>query len=132
MTSQDPRIQDVRNTIDALIQTATTFDVDALDGIYHDDLEVVMIDTSDQVNTADKATFKGIFQSKRDAGEPPMNTWAKYHRIEVDGDRAHVLLSRKNDLSGQDMILVLSIDLVHEEDRWQVLRKVIFLRPDES
>ncbi|MEJ6393822.1 nuclear transport factor 2 family protein [Gymnodinialimonas sp. 2305UL16-5] len=125
----NPEIE-VRQAIDELIQTATSYDVAVLDRIYHDDLQVVMIDTAHNLNTADKATFKGLFASKRDAGDPPMNTWAKYHSIDVAGDKAHVLLSRKNDLSGVNMDLTLSIDLIHHDGRWQVLREVIFLRPE--
>ncbi|TWX70623.1 nuclear transport factor 2 family protein [Colwellia demingiae] len=122
--------EEVKQIIDDLIQTATSFDVEKLDQIYHENLEVIMVDTSDNVNTADKSAFKDLFKSKRDAGDPPMNTWAKFHRIDVIGNTANVLLSRKNDLSGQNMILFLSIDLVHEDGRWQVLREVIFLRPE--
>lgn len=132
MTDQDNKIQEVRQAIDELIQTATNYDVDVLDRIYHDDLEVIMVDTSDNVNKADKAGFKGLFASKRDAGDPPMNTCANYHHIDVNGNAAHVLLSRKNDLSGQNMILFLSIDLAYEDGRWQVTREVIFLRPEEK
>lgn len=132
MIRNDSREAEVRQAIDDLIQTATTYDVEALGRIYHDSLHVVMIDTDHNVNIADKATFKGLFASKRDAGDPPMNTWAKFHRIEVNGDDAHVLLSRKNDLNGTNMDLMLSIDLVHEDDRWQVAREVIFLRPEDS
>ncbi|MGC3940711.1 nuclear transport factor 2 family protein [Roseobacter sp. EG26] len=130
MTQTDRQIQKVRNAIDDLIQTATTYDVDTLDRIYHHNLHVVMIDTDHNLNTANKDTFKGLFAAKRDAGDPPMNTWAKYHSIDVNGDTAHVLLSRKNDLSGVDMDLTLSIDLVHDDGRWQVKREVIFLRPE--
>ncbi|WP_298922242.1 nuclear transport factor 2 family protein [uncultured Roseobacter sp.] len=129
MTQTDKQIREVRNAIDDLIQTATTYDVDTLDRIYHNNLHVVMIDTDHNLNTANKDTFKGLFAAKRDAGDPPMNTWAKYHSIDVRGDTAHVLLSRKNDLSGVDMDLTLSIDLVHDDGRWQVKREVIFLRP---
>lgn len=132
MKDDDSRVAEVRNAIDALIQTATNYDVDVLERIYHDDLKVIMIDTNHNVNTANKSTFTDLFKSKRDAGDPPMNTWAKYHQINVDGDNAHVLLSRKNDLSGQNMDLILSIDLVHEDNRWQVMREVIFLRPEDS
>ncbi|WP_282080387.1 nuclear transport factor 2 family protein [Aquimarina algiphila] len=120
----------VKRVIEDLIQTATSYDVDVLDEIYHNDLNVIMIDTNDNLNTANKEAFKGLFKSKKDAGDPPMNTWAKFHKIDVDGDNAHVLLSRKNDLSGQEQILLLSIDLVFEDNRWQVLREVIFLRPE--
>lgn len=130
MALDNPRAAEVRQAIDDLIQTATTYDVDTLDRIYHDDLQVVMIDTDHNLNTADKEAFKALFATKRDAGDPPMNTWAKYHSIDVDRDTAHVLLSRKNDLSGMNMDLTLSIDLVFEDSRWQVTREVIFLRPE--
>lgn len=132
MTPNDPREIEVRQAMDDLIQMATTYDVDTLDRIYHDDLHVVMIDADHNVNIADKPAFKGLFASKRDAGDPPMNTWAKFHRIEIKGDTAHVLLSRKNDLNGTNMDLMLSIDLVLEDRRWQVTREVIFLTPDAS
>ncbi|RKR07984.1 hypothetical protein CLV91_2749 [Maribacter vaceletii] len=120
----------IEQVIDDLIQTATTYDISKLDNIYHDKLKVVMIDIDDNVNIADKETFKNIFKSKKEAGDPPMNTWAKYHKIDVDGTNAHVLLSRKNNLSGVNQILTLSIDLLFEDNRWQVIREVIFLRPD--
>lgn len=132
MTTSSPREQEVRRTIDDLIQTATTYDVETLDRIYHDSLHVVMIDADHNVNIADKVAFKGLFASKRDAGDPPMNTWAKFHRIEVTGNDAHVLLSRKNNLNGTDMDLMLSIDLIYEDTRWQVAREVIFLSPESS
>lgn len=132
MTNQNERIEEVRKAINDLIQTATSYDIDMLDRIYHEKLQILMIDTANNVNTADKVGFKALFASKRDAGDPPMNTWAKFHHIDVNGDTAHVLLSRKNDLSGQNMILILSIDLVHEDQRWQVTREVIFLRPEEE
>lgn len=132
MALDSARQAEVRQAIDDLIQTATTYDVDTLDRIYHDKLHVVMIDHEHNLNTANKVAFKGLFASKRDAGDPPMNTWAKFHSIEVTGDDAHVLLSRKNDLSGVNMDLTLSIDLVFEDNRWQVMREVIFLRPEAS
>lgn len=130
MTTYSPEQADVRKAIDELIQTATTYDVETLDRIYHDDLEVIMIDTDHNLNFANKEGFKGLFKSKGEAGDPPMNTWAKYHNVTVNGNKAHVLLSRKNDLSGTNMNLILSIDLILEDDRWQVLREVIFLRPE--
>ncbi len=132
MSTENPRVQEVKQAIDDLIQTATNYDVEVLERIYHEDLRVIMVDTQDNVNTADKAAFKGLFASKREAGDPPMNTWANFHRIDVNGDKAHVLLSRKNDLSGQNMMLILSIDLIHEDGRWQVTREVIFLRPENE
>ena len=131
MSTQNPRVEEVKQVMNDLIQIATSYDIDELDRIYHDDMSVLMIDTEGSVNTANKADFIQIFQAKKDAGEPPMNTWADFHRIDVDGDKAHVLVSRKNDLSGQNMILLLSIDFIFQDNRWQVTREVIFLRPEE-
>ncbi len=130
--NKETQIKEVQQAMDDLIQTATSYNIDELDRLYHDNMTVTMINTNDELSTANKEDFKALFRAKRDAGDPPMNTWAKYHSIEVNGDSAHVLLSRKNDLSGQDMILTLSIDFVNEDDRWQVIREVIFLRPDDE
>jgi ketosteroid isomerase-like protein len=130
MTNQDPKTAEVKKTIDDLIQTATNYDIDALDRIYHKDLEVTMVSADFDVNIANKDDFKAIFSAKLKAGEPPMNTWAKYHRVSVEGKTARVLLSRKNNLNGQDMELFLTIDLLHEDGYWQVHREVIFLRPE--
>lgn len=123
---------EVKNAIDELIQTATSYNIDVLERIYHRDLNVIMVDTQNNVNTANKETFKGLFKAKKDAGDPPMSTWSKYHDVTVNGKEALVLLSRKNDLNGQNMELFLSIDLILEEERWQVKREVIFLRPDND
>lgn len=132
VSSTHSKTDEVKAAIDALIQTATTYDVEALERIYHDDLHVTMVDAQNNVNHADKATFKGLFASKRDAGDPPMNTWAKYHHIDVKDDAATILLSRKNNLNGADMDIFLTIDLKHEDGRWQVTREIIFLRPEIS
>jgi hypothetical protein len=125
-----PKQAEVKQAIDDLIQTATTYDVSELDRIYHDDMKIFMLDVSGELNLANKDDFKGIFKSKRDAGDPPMNTWAEFHSIEADDKTGHVLLSRKNNLGGHDQILTLSIDLEFHDSHWQVMREVIFLRPD--
>lgn len=130
MNQVNSQLEEVRQTIDDLIQIATTYDLDELDRIYHQDMTVLMIDSDHNLNTANKTSFMQLFRAKRDAGDPPMNTWAKFHNIDVNEDAAHVLLSRKNDLNGQPMDLLLSIDLKHVDKRWQVTREVIFLRPD--
>ncbi|WP_026971192.1 hypothetical protein [Aliagarivorans marinus] len=122
--------EQVKQVIDDLIQTATSYDVEALDRIYHDELKVLMIDHQDNLSEANKDAFIELFKAKKQAGDPPMDTWAKYHSVVASGDSAHVLLSRKNNLSGHPMKLLLSIDLKRSEERWQVYREVIHLQPD--
>ncbi len=122
----------VKQAILDLIQAGTTFDIAALDRIYHDDMQVVSIDIEGKLSIANKAAFKGLFEMKLEAGDPPLQTWSKFNHIEVKDQNAHVLISRKVNLTGEDQFLVLSIDLVYESDRWQVTREVIFARPNET
>lgn len=125
-------VKQVKDTIDELINVATTFDIEALDRIYHDKLSVVMIDQDSNINIADKAAFKAIFQSKKDNGDAPLSTEASYNHIHADEDDAHVLITRKVNLTGEDQVLVLSIDLVRNDIGWQVIREVIYAKPDDA
>ena len=119
----------VRATIEALIRAGTTSDLGALDRIYHRDMKVLMIDTEGNLSNFDKPAFVDMLAATvREAGRPA-SRWARYNAIQANGDHAHVLITRKAHLGGADKVLVLSIDLVHQEDRWQVTREVIFVRP---
>lgn len=122
---------DVKQLINDLIQAGTSFDIDTLERIYHNDLQVIMLDPSGATSIADKAMFKGLFQSKRDNKEPALNTWAEFHRIDADDKNAHVLISRKVKLMAEEQKITLSIDLVKEKNAWQVMREVIFVHAEE-
>lgn len=130
MTEQNDNVHAVRKTIDALIAAGTSFDVDQLELIYHKDLRVMMVDSQGGLNEANKEAFKGLFQSKRDNGDPPLNTWADYHHVSVDGDKGHVLLSRIVKLMEAEQKITLSIDLTFDDGRWQVTREIIFVHPE--
>ena len=125
-------VDDVRDCIENLIKAGTSFDVDALEKIYHDDLQVIMIDEQGQTIVSDKKAFKGLFETKREQGDPPLNTWAEFHRIDATETNAHVLISRKVKLMEDEQRLILSIDLIKEDGRWQVIREVIFARPEAT
>lgn len=122
---------DVKQLINDLIQAGTSFDIDALERIYHNDLQVIMLDPSGATSIADKAMFKGLFQSKRENKDPALNTWAEFHRIDADDKNAHVLISRKVKLMAEEQKITLSIDLVKENNAWQVMREVIFVHAEE-
>lgn len=131
MTQENENIAAVKQVIRDLIAAGTGFDIDQLERIYHDDLQVLMIDEDGHVNEANKDAFKNIFQSKLDAGDPPLNTWADFNRVDADAHNAHVLIMRKVKLMEDEQNLTLSVDLVHEDGRWQVTREVIFARPGD-
>ena len=130
MTALNNAESQVKQTVENLINIATSYDVDALATIYHDQLKVTMVDNEGNVNFASKDDFINIFKTKKAAGDPPMNTWADWHHIEADDEKGLVVLSRKNNLNGTNMKLFLSIDLAFEAGRWQVTREVIYLQPD--
>ncbi len=120
----------VKQVINDLISAGTSFDIGQLERIYHDDLQVLMITEDGNITEANKDGFKAMFQSKLDAGAPALNTWADFNHIQADDQNAHVLVRRKVKLMEDEQDLILSIDLVHEDDRWQVIREVIFVRQD--
>jgi hypothetical protein len=124
-------VTEIEQLINQLIKAGASFNVDELERIYHDNLQVFMIDHSGSISIADKAMFKGLFQSKRDNNEPALNTWAEFHRIDADEKNGHVLISRKVKLMEEEQKVTLSIDLVKENNVWQVSREVIFMHAGE-
>ena len=119
----------IKQTIQELIEAGTSFNTTQLERIYHDTLEVIMIDENSQVMLANKTTFKQLFQDKKAKGDAPLNTWAEFNLIQGDANKGHVLVTRKVNLTGTENKLILSIDLVYENERWQVTREVIFSKP---
>ncbi|MEM1051749.1 MAG: hypothetical protein AAGI28_06585 [Pseudomonadota bacterium] len=122
----------VRHVIDRLIGLADNFDMAALDRIYHDDIEVIMVDVDGRPHISDKPAFKEIVRRNQEssADDPSIPNITTYHHIQANSDKALVLVSRKNGLSGADRELLISIDLIFADARWQVIREVIFVRPD--
>lgn len=126
----DSDVTEIRATIDALIQAGTTADLSGLDTIYHDDMKIEMIDTEGTLTQADKPSFIAMLKEMVSVSGRAANTWARYNIVEAQGERGHVLITRKVSLGGNNRILELSIDLMRENARWQVIREVIFARPD--
>ncbi len=120
----------LKKVIEDLIAAGTGFDVDQLEMLYHSNLQVIMISESGEKVISNKESFKSLFQSKRENGDAPLNTWAEFHHIETNGEKGHVIVSRKVNLTEEERKIVLSIDLVKEEDRWQVTREVIVTMPE--
>ncbi|WP_299886332.1 hypothetical protein [uncultured Lacinutrix sp.] len=126
MTTTNKADAGLKQTIEQLIKAATNFDIETLDLIYHDDLEVIMIDNKDQKTIANKTAFSNLFKTKRDQKATALNTWAKFMHIKAFNNTGHVMLERKVNLTGVERTINLSIDLIWEDNRWQVIREVIF------
>lgn len=124
MTPDTPQAAQVKAAIDGLIQSVSSREFDILDRIYHDDMTIFMFGADGEVNRSDKAGFIKHVREKTDEAVTPQ-TWARYHLVEADAQHGHVVISRKVNLSGEMKIVTLSIDLIHQDDRWQITREVI-------
>lgn len=119
----------VRATIEALIEAGTSISLDKLDSLYHKNMQIIMLDSeSGEINRFDKPSFilmlEGMMANKNSVD----NQWANFHTVDADGDKGHVLITRKVPMGDSRKELLLSIDLLHESDRWQVTREVIHVQ----
>jgi hypothetical protein len=120
----------LRATIEELMNAGVSANLKALDRIYHNDLKIMFLGIDGQLMMVDKPNCLTMLVETFKDKNPEDHKWAKYHEVSVSGDRGHVLISRKIPLGGPKMMIDLSIDLVFEDDRWQVIREVNFGRPD--
>ncbi|WP_420334689.1 nuclear transport factor 2 family protein [Roseibium sp.] len=129
MTTSEKTGREVKAVIERLIENVAANNTAILDEIYHDDMKVIMLSPGDEVSVSGKTEFQEMIRSALDANGGTIGTWARFHHVSVDGDTAHVLISRRNELTGPDMQITLGIDLVREQDRWRITREVIVSRP---
>nr|WP_319384703.1 nuclear transport factor 2 family protein [uncultured Roseibium sp.] len=129
MTTSETTTQEIKAVIQRLIENVAEDNTAILEEIYHDDMQVIMLDPDDAVSVSGKAEFREMIRSALEANNGTIGTWAKFHHVSVDGDKAHVLISRQNELTGPDMQITLGIDLLRERNRWQITREVIVTRP---
>lgn len=125
MTPNSPQAAAVKTELDKLIKSATNADFDILDKMYHTGMSIYMFGPDKNLHVSDKPAFIEHVKKSADGAKPPSD-WAKYHLVEADEARGHVLISRKVDLTGTLQIVTLSIDFVFEDGRWQIIREVIF------
>lgn len=120
----------IREAMDYLIDRATNFDIEALETIYHKDFHTTLVTPEDKVITYNKQEFKEHFAQQAKKGKTQLNTWADWHDFNIIGNSAVCILSRQHSgMNGKEMKLLCNIELRFEDERWQVIREAIFLRP---
>ncbi|MBN9887332.1 nuclear transport factor 2 family protein [Salipiger abyssi] len=119
----------LRETLHELMRAGVSVDLEALDQIYHNDLQILMLTDDGALMSTDKAGCLALLKETFRGKTPEDHMWAKIHAVSVSGDRGHVLISRKIPIGGPEMLIDLSIDLIHQDGRWQVIREVNFSRP---
>lgn len=129
MTSNENPASQIRKTIERLIESGSTYNIEALDRLYHRDLKIFIIDENSDPQMLDKERNMGLFQQRHDAGADPLNQWAEFQHVEAKGEAGFVIVTRKMELRGHPETYVLAIHLVREDERWQVIHETIFVRP---
>ena len=118
-------VEGLKLTINDLIKAGTSFDINVLDVIYHKDLKIIMLSNKSDKIIADKEAFKNVFKEKLKNGDESLNTWANFIHLAVDDNKGHVIVTRKVNLTGVEKEMVVNIDLIWENNKWQVIREVI-------
>lgn len=122
--------EDVKKAMEHLIDRATNYDIEALETIYHKDFHTTLIMPDSKVITYNKKEFKEHFAKQAKEGKEQLNTWADWHDFHILGNTAVSVLTRKHSgMNGEEMQLLCNIELRYEDDRWQILRESIYLRP---
>ncbi|WP_310622041.1 hypothetical protein [Flexibacterium corallicola] len=129
MAFNTPEQQEVKAAVDDLVSAGIAADVPALQKMYHDEISVHMLDCEGHVELLDKAAFIASFVHMAETNPKGANDWIRYESISRHGKNAHVIFNRKIMRDGEKWFLTLSIDLIYEQERWQVIREVIFNRP---
>ena len=115
-----------------LMKYGTSANMEELDKIYHKDIIVMDLNIDGRLVSLKKQGFMEMLKEAFKDKIPEDHMWSKIHSATVNGDRGHVLISRKIPVGGPKMHIELSIDFIFEDGRWQVTREVNFSRPDRE
>lgn len=127
MKQQDKKTEiGLKTAIYRLIEPDENFGMDQLDAIYHNDMEVIMIDKKEDVTIFKKDAFKTLIASKLAGDERTKNTWAKFIHLEVNQDKGHIIVKRRVNLTDEKKEITVILDFVWEDNHWQIIREVIF------
>lgn len=124
-------VNSVRKTIDSYIENASHFQVDELERIYHNDLRIIEINENGNVESLSRADAISFFKSKQTEAAKPLSTDAEFNYVEVTGTEGHVVVTRKMKPKDKLSKSVVSISLIWEDDRWQIIRQTAFVQPIE-
>ncbi|UYV38400.1 hypothetical protein N4R57_04755 [Rhodobacteraceae bacterium D3-12] len=120
----------LHSKVQDLMKYGTSANMEELDKIYHNDIVVMDLSIDGRLVTLEKQGFMAMIKESFKDKIPEDYMWSKIHSLTVNGERGHVLISRKIPVGGPKMLIDLSIDFVFEDGRWQVTREVNFSRPD--
>ena len=126
MQQQMKNIEGLKESLNHLIHAEKAVDIQLFDNLYHVDMKVLMVNEDGSKMIFDKAAFMQLIEGRLKEGNIQENSSAQFNHVEVSGNLGHIAITRKVNLTGHQNKLVLSIDFVWEDNRWQITREVIF------
>ena len=127
MTEDHANVSAVKDALDGLIHGVSGHSFEVLDNLYHRDMQTYLLLNDGALMRNDKTGFMAFIRNNMGALKDD-DPWVRYHLVEADDTRGHIVVSRKNDATGRYQLISLSIDLVLEDGRWQIIREVIMTR----
>ena len=127
MTEDHANVSAVKDALDGLIHGVSGHSFEVLDNLYHRDMQTYLLLNDGALMRNDKTGFMAFIRNNMGALKDD-DPWVRYHLVEADDTRGHIVVSRKNDATGRYQLISLSIDFVLEDGRWQIIREVIMTR----
>lgn len=127
MTENHANAASVQEALDGLIHGVSGHSFEVLDNLYHRDMQTYVLLNDGTLKRNDKNGFMAFIKENMGALKDD-NPWVKYHLVEADDTRGHIVVSRKNNATGRYQLISLSIDFVFEDGRWQITREIIMTR----
>ena len=131
MSPDHANAADVKATLDNLITGVSGHSFDVLNNIYHADMQTYLLPGGEKLMRNDKDGFMAHVEEAMEQMEDA-DPWALYHLVEANDTHGHILISRKNNVTGEKELITLSIDFVLEDGRWQITREVIMTRGEAA
>ncbi len=122
--------EEVKKTVENLIENGTSYNVEKLKDIYDDSLKIVKIDERGNVEVITKQETLDFFASKRAAGDEPLSKETLWNYVEANENKGHVIVTRRMQIKDRPEKSVFSLHLERKNGRWVVVRETAFVQPE--
>lgn len=122
--------EEVKKTVENLIENGTSYNVEKLKDIYDDSLKIVKIDERGNVEVITKKETLDFFTSKRAAGDKPLSKETLWNYVEANENTGHVIVTRRMQIKDRPEKSVFSLHLERKNGRWVVIRETAFVQPE--
>lgn len=114
---------ELKQRVEELIDSGCNYKLDNLANIYSRELKVVMVSPEGNAMAMDYDQVMELFQTKKQNGDPPLDSSAVFNYFEVDGDLGYVVVTRNVALMGTPQEVVFNLTLSGVSGSWKVVRE---------